>query len=121
MDFGPLVQANSPVVRELQPASGFDLGRPGIPQMYPHLPPSHESTLGEYLRVLIKRKWLVLGCLATIFSLVAISTLRMTKVYEASGTIAINKPDTSLNFQNAATFNLDYYDPSEFETEVKIL
>ena len=42
-------------------------------------------------------------------------------MYEASGTIAINKPDTSLNLQNPATFSLDYYDPSELETEVKKL
>jgi len=119
MDFGPLVQANHPI-REIQPASGVDLGRPGAPQFYPQIP-SHESAIGEYLRVLVKRKWIVLGCLATIFSVVAIATLRTTKVYEASGTIAINKPDNSLNFQNAATFSFDYYDPSELETEVRIL
>ena len=120
MDFGPLVPANNPIVREMQPTQGLDLGRPAGPQFYPQLP-SHESALGEYLRVLIKRKWIVLACLTTIFSLVAIASLRMPKVYEANGTIAINKPDTSLNFQNSATFSLDYYDPTELETEVKIL
>jgi capsular exopolysaccharide synthesis family protein len=45
----------------------------------------------------------------------------MTPIYEASGTIEINKPDANLNFQNSATFNLDYYDPTELETELKIL
>jgi capsular exopolysaccharide synthesis family protein len=120
MDFGPLVQANSPVLREIQPAPGVDLGRPGTPQIYPQLP-SHESAIGEYFRVLIKRKWLIVGCLVTIFSLVAIASLRMTKIYEASGTIAVNKPDNSLSFQNNTTFSLDYYDPSELETEVQIL
>jgi len=120
MDFGPLVPANSPVVREMQPSQGYDLGRPAGPPMYPQLP-SHESAIGEYLRVLIKRKWIVMACVVSIFSLVAIASLRMTKVYEASGTIAINKPDTTLNFQNSATFSLDYYDPTELETEVKIL
>lgn len=120
MDFGPLVQANNQVVREMQPAPGLDLGRPGVPQIYPQLP-SQESAIGEYLRVLVKRKWIILGCLATIFSVVAIASLRTTKVYEAGGTIAINKPDNSLSFQNTATFSLDYYDPSELETEVKIL
>src|SRR5277367_5057580 len=129
MDCGPLVQANNvqannlqannPSVREMQPAQSFDLGRPG-PQIYPQLP-LHESPLSEYWHVLRKRKWLILGCLATIFSLVAIASLRLPKVYEASGKIAINKPDNSLNFQNTATFSLDYYDPSELETQVKIL
>ncbi len=120
MDSGPLVQANNPTVREMQSAQGFDLGRPAGPPIYPQLP-AQESAIGEYVRVLIKRKWIVIICLATIFSLVAIASLKMTPVYEASGTIAINKPDTSLNFQNSATFSLDYYDPTELDTEVKIL
>ena len=45
----------------------------------------------------------------------------MPKVYEAGGTIEINKPDANLNFQNSTTFSLDYFDPTELETELKIL
>jgi len=120
MEFGPLVQANSPIVREMQQAQGFDPGRPAGAPLYPNLP-SHDSALGEYLRVLIKRKWIVMACFVTIFSVIAIASLRMTPIYEASGTIEINKPDASLNFQNSATFSLDYYDPTELETELRIL
>jgi succinoglycan biosynthesis transport protein ExoP len=120
MDFGSLLPANNSVVREMQPQPGFDPSRPQGLQIYPSLP-SQESTIGEYFRVLIKRKWIVIGCLATIFSVVAIASLKMTPVYEASGTIEINKPDSSLNFQNSATFSLDYYDPTELETEIRIL
>jgi polysaccharide biosynthesis transport protein len=120
MDFGPLVQSNGPLVREMQPGAGFDPSRPARPPLYPELP-SHDSALGEYVRVLIKRKWIVVTCLATIFSVVAIASLRMTPIYEASGTVEINKPDSSLNFQNSATFSLDYYDPTELDTEIKIL
>ncbi|MGA2414801.1 MAG: polysaccharide biosynthesis tyrosine autokinase [Candidatus Sulfotelmatobacter sp.] len=139
MDSGPLVPANivqgNPHVREMQPASG-DLGRTGVggngfsgnglapttgPRVYPELL-SQESALGEYIRVLAKRKWTVLACLVTIFSVVAIASLKMTPVYEASGSIAINKPDSGLvNFNNSPTFSVDYYDPTELETEVKIL
>jgi polysaccharide biosynthesis transport protein len=120
MDSGPLVAANSSIIRDMQPNPGFDLGRAGGVQIYPQLPP-HESALGEYVRVLIKRKWLVVSCLGVIFSVVAIASLRMTPVYEANGTIEINKPDASLNFQNSATFSVDYFDPTELETELKIL
>ena len=120
MEFGPLVQANSPIVREMQQAQGFDPGRPAGLPLYPSLP-SHDSALGESLRVLIKRKWIVVACFVTIFSVIAIASLRMTPIYEASGTIEINKPDASLNFQNSATFSLDYYDPTELETELRIL
>jgi succinoglycan biosynthesis transport protein ExoP len=120
MDSGPLVQASNPIIRELEPTQTLDMGRPSGLRPYPDLP-QHESAIGDSIRVLLKHKWVVIGCLATIFSVVAIATLKMTPVYEANGTIEINKPDASLNFQNSATFNLDYYDPTEMETELKIL
>lgn len=120
MDSGPLTQANNSTVGEMQPAAGFDLGRPTVSHLYSEIP-SHDSAIGEYLRVLLKRKWIVLSCLLTIFAVVAIASLKMTPVYDASGSIAINKPDSTLNFKNSTTFSLDYYDPTEMETEVKIL
>src|SRR5579863_10473349 len=125
MDSASLVPANTPNVREMQPVAP-DLGRnsgqinPG-PRVYPELL-SQESALGEYVRVLVKRKWTVLACLVTIFSLVAIASLKMTPIYEASGSIEINKPDSGLvNFSNSPTFNVESFDPTELETEVKIL
>ena len=120
MDFGPLIPANSGGVREIQPSPGLELGKPGGPRFYPDLP-SQESAIADSIRILIKRKWTVVICLVSIFSVVAIASLRMTPIYEASGTIEINKPDTTLNFQNSATFSVDYYDPTELETELKIL
>ncbi len=121
MDFGPLVQANNQTFREMPPRRAqTSADRPG-PRIYPELP-SQESALGEYVRVLVKRKWTVLACLLTIFSVVAIASLKMTPIYEASGSIEINKPDSGLvNFNNSPTFNVDYYDPTELETEVMIL
>jgi exopolysaccharide transport family protein len=119
MDSGPLVQANTPTIREMPPSA--DLGRNIGPRVYPELL-SQESALGEYIRILMKRKWTVLACLLAIFSIVAIASLKMTPLYEASGSIEINKPDSGLvNFSNSPTFNVDYYDPSELETEVMIL
>jgi len=120
MDLGPLAPLGTPTVRELPPSQNVDVVRPLDPRFYPPLA-SHESGAREYLRILFKRKWVVVACLVTIFSVVAIATLKTTPVYEAGGTIAINKPDTTLNFQNSATFSLDYYDPTELDTEVKIL
>jgi succinoglycan biosynthesis transport protein ExoP len=118
MDSGPLVPT-TPKINDLQ--LGADLGRTTGPRIYPELL-SQESALGEYVRVLAKRKWTVLICLVTIFSIVAIASLKMTPIYEASGSIAINKADSGLvNFNNSPTFSLDYYDPTEMETEVKIL
>ena len=118
MDSGPLVQANNAAIRELQPTATFDVGR--SPRLYSDLPPQ-ESAVGEYLRVLVKRKWIVVGCLLTIFTVVAIATLRQVPIYEANGSIAVKKPDSSLNFKDANAISFDYYDPTEMETEVKIL
>ena len=120
MDLGPLAPVNSPAVREIQPSPNLDLGRSAGTTFYPALP-THESTAGEYVRILFKRKWVIIGCFATIFSVVAIASLKTTPVYEAAGTIAVNKPDTTLNFQNSTTLSLDYFDPTELDTEVKIL
>ncbi|MGA8617148.1 MAG: polysaccharide biosynthesis tyrosine autokinase [Candidatus Sulfotelmatobacter sp.] len=120
MDSGPLVQANHPTAGAIQPAT-LDFARSTGPRVYPEFI-SQESALGEYVRVLVKRKWTLLACLFTIFSVVALASLKMTPVYEASGSIEINKSDSSLvNFNNSPTFNVDYYDPTELETEVMIL
>jgi polysaccharide biosynthesis transport protein len=119
MDSGPLVQVDNPHLREVQASNAYS-GRSAGPN-YPELA-SHDSALGEYVRILLKRKWAIVACLFAIFSVVAIASLKMTPVYEASGTIEINKPDSGLvNFNNSPTFNLDYYDPTELDTEVMVL
>ena len=121
MDSGPLVKANASMIREVQPASPFDF-HGTAPPLHPWIQPQ-ESPLREYLRVLIKRKWTVLGCLATIFTVVAIASLKMVPIYEAAGSIAINKPDSSLvNFKDSAGGSVDYSDPTtDMDTEVAIL
>jgi polysaccharide biosynthesis transport protein len=120
MDPSHLVKANASAIREAAPASPLEFG-PVVPQLQPWLPPQ-ESALREYLRVLIKRKWTVLGVLAAIFSIVAIASFKMTPIYEAVGRIAINRPDTNLvNFKDSNNSSPDYSDPSDMDTEVSIL
>jgi polysaccharide biosynthesis transport protein len=120
MDSGHLVRGTASTIREIPPTSSFEFG-PSGPPLQPWLPPQ-ESALREYLRVLIKRKWTVIGCLATIFSIVAIASFKMTPIYEAAGRIAINKPDSNLvNFKDSANGGGDYSDPTDMDTEVTIL
>lgn len=83
---------------------------------------TQDSILREYLRVLIKRKWVVLGTLAAIFGASLVATLRITPIYDAVGSIAINKPDPMLqNLRDSGNYNADYYDPTDLDTEVRIL
>lgn len=118
MEDGGLV-ATGQVTRELRPVLPTDLTQIS-PGLYPPLP-AQDSVLREYLRVLIKRKLVVLSCVVIIFLLVLIATLRTTPIYEAAGSIAINKLDPGLiNFKDSGNGN-DYYDPADLDTEVKIL
>ncbi len=129
MSLGPLVpRSNDPRSdvprndgsRELQPAEPAEFLRPIHSALYNVLP-SQESTLREYMRVLIKRKWMVIAVVVGIFMAVAIASLRQTPVYEAVGRIAVNKADPNLiTFKDSGPV-VDYYDQADLDTEVRIL
>jgi polysaccharide biosynthesis transport protein len=120
MALGSLVPRNNDNPHELRPPEPAELLRPFGSALYNVLP-SEESTLREYLRVLIKRKWLVISCIVGIFAAVAIASLRQTPVYEAVGQIVVNKADSNLiSFKDSMPV-VDYYDPTDLDTEVRIL
>ena len=111
--------ANLQSVRELVPVP-LQLSR-SVAMNHPAFA-MHDSILRDYLRVLIKRKWLVLGTVALVFSAALIATLRTTRIYDAVGSIAINKPDPMLqNLRDAGNYGYEYYDPTDLDTEVRIL
>jgi succinoglycan biosynthesis transport protein ExoP len=120
MALGPLVPRNTDNPHELRPSEPAELLRPVGSALYNVLP-SQESTLREYMRVLIKRKWLVISCIVGIFVVVAIASLRQTPVYEAIGQIVVNKADSNLiSFKDSMPV-VDYYDPTDLDTEVRVL
>src|SRR5271170_875028 len=120
MDSGPLVPVNGQILRELQPPLPIEFNRNAAPGGYPAIP-AQDSLLREYLRVLIKNKWVVIGSLLLVMVVVAISTLRSTPIYEAVGSIAINKMDpVTFNLKDSSS-SVDYYDPTDLDTEVRIL
>src|SRR5713226_2136818 len=121
MDSGPLIPAHGQILREVQPAYPIEFNRQLGPGIYPALP-VQDSVLREYLRVLIKRKWVVIGSVAIIFGVVAIATLRSTRIYDAAGSISIGKVDPMmLNLKESANGAVDYYDSTDLETEASIL
>ena len=120
MALGPLVPRNDEGLREFRAGEGAEVLKPLSSALYNVLP-AQESSLREYLRVLIKRKWLVVSCIVGIFLAVAIASLRQTPVYEAFGQIAVNKADSSLiTFKDSGPV-IDYYDVSDLDTEVRII
>jgi exopolysaccharide transport family protein len=107
-------------LRELQPGEPAEFLRPVGSALYNVLP-SQESTLREYMRVLIKRRWMVAAVVAGIFMVVAIASLRQTPIYEAKSQIVINKADPNLFTFKDSMPVMDYYDQSDLDTEVRIL
>ncbi len=120
MASGPLVPRNNDELREIRPTEGTELLKPLGSALYNVLP-AQESSLREYMRVLIKRKWLVISCILGIFAAVAIASLRQTPVYEAAGQIAVNKADSNLIVFKDSVPVVDYYDQSDLDTEVRII
>ena len=118
MDSGPLVSLNVKTVRELQPSFPMEFNRNAVGG---YGVPAQDSLLREYVRVLIKSKWVVITTVLLFVSVVTISTLRTTPIYEAVGSIAINKMDpVTFNLKDSSS-SVDYYDPADLDTEVRIL
>src|SRR5882724_7600452 len=119
MDSGPIVPSGSHILREVRSSFAADPGRSGVGFNNISVT-AHESALRDYLRVLDKRKWVVLSCVLIIPALVGIASLRMTKLYDAVGRIAINKIDP-VAFTVHDSAPADYFDPTDMDTEVRIL
>lgn len=108
---------NTTALREMTPASM--LGRQ-IAMLQPAAT-TQDSILRDYMRVFIKRIWVIGGTLAVIFGATLIATLRSTPIYDAIGSIAINKPDPMLTNLREGNGSEEYYDPTDLDTEVRIL
>jgi capsular exopolysaccharide synthesis family protein len=118
MESGSLTPAGGQFLHNLSATGGEHL-RFGFP--FPEPSPASESVLGEYFRILLKRRWVILGTLGLIFVAVAISSLRMTKVYEAKGSLAISRQELGvLGLKDQAEAG-DYSDPTDLDTEVQVL
>lgn len=122
MSLGPLIPRNDGPRNEIpqSDAAAAEFLRPINSALYNTLP-SQDSSLREYVRVLIKRKWMVLAVIAGIFMAVAVASLRQTPIYEAVGQIVVNKADSNLITFKDSMPVVDYYDQSDLDTEVRIL
>ncbi len=119
MSLGPIIQVNGRLEREVLPA--FPANSRFSSFNNQHFS-TQDSLLRSYSHVLVKRKWVVLSCLVMIFSAVLIATLRSTPIYDAVGSIAVNRMDPiTLNLKDSENSGYDYSDPTDLDTEVRIL
>ncbi len=83
--------------------------------------PTRELTIGDYWRILVKRKWTVLVCALVMVTIVGLASLRITPIYEAMARVSIFAQTSSfLNFSKSQTADESSAQLS-IDTQVKIL
>ncbi|MFZ0794470.1 MAG: GumC family protein, partial [Candidatus Korobacteraceae bacterium] len=84
---------------------------------------SRERTLGDYWRILRKRKWTVIVSLVVVVTAAALISLRMTPIYDAVARISISSqaPSSILNFKDNQQFGDSGDQESLIATQVSIL
>ena len=110
MDSGHLVRGTTSTIREVPPANSFEFGPTG-PPLQPWLPPQ-ESALPRILPRSHQAQVDRSRAASSPFSaIVAVASFKMTPIYEAVGSIAINKPDPNLvNFKDSQNGGGDFSD-----------
>ena len=100
-------------------------GELGPPLPYnPYIPGApEEASLGEYWRVLVKRKWTIIAALLVVMTLATVISLRTTPMYMAVGKIAIFRDSSDLvSFKDVGSTTSDDWDYTvAMDTQVKIL
>lgn len=75
-------------------------------------PAERPLTIGDLLQIVVRHRWLALGCGLSVATLVVLVTFRMTPLYEASATLRVEPAGKTLNFQ---------VDPSSGRIEFSLL
>jgi succinoglycan biosynthesis transport protein ExoP len=103
--------AVSPLER-IELVSGFtDFGMPCGPQKH----------LREYVRLLMKRKWIIIGCVVTAVVIAAVYNFRQTPIYQATAQLEIDMESNDvLPYQDFNNSQFNYYEYEEFlQTQIK--
>ena len=85
---------------------------------------SRERTLGDYWRILRKRKWTIIAALVVVITAAGLISLRMTPIYDASVRISISSQNPSLlKFKDdqQTSYNADENQETLIPTQVNIL
>src|SRR5882762_637369 len=108
----------------LIPVSAIDRGldRPlsDLAQAKPYGGASNETNIREYLFVVLKRKWLILGLVLVITSLVTIQMFRQPSIYQGETTIRIEPKPRSVLTTKDLVIN-GGTDPNFWGTQLKLL
>ena len=93
------------------------------PSVFPWDHPTRERHLLDYLVILRKHQWLILTFLLTVVTVVTIATVKQKPIYQASGSVEIDKEtQNQMQLPNEMTDWDEYMDTEDYiETQTKIL
>jgi succinoglycan biosynthesis transport protein ExoP len=82
-----------------------------------------ESNLRDYIDVVLRRKWIVISCLAITVVTVAIASLLMSRIYKAEATIEIAPDNPKITtFQDVVELDTQHQQTDSFyETQYKLI
>ena len=120
MDSGSLIPSNGQNIREFRPDFPLELNRPVAPAYSCACPRRTPrcANISAFWQAQVGGPHL---CCSHLRSWLLLATLRSTRIYEAAGSIAINKPDPDPEFQGSQNGGVSYEDPTDLDTEVSIL
>ena len=87
--YGKLLEGSTEIV-----PNGWGGPTPNLQDLYGVS--SRERTLGDYWRILRKRKWTIIAALVVVITAAGLISLRMTPIYDASVRITISSQNPSL-------------------------
>src|ERR1700683_4858558 len=84
--------------------------------------PPREPNIGDYWRILLKRKWTVISAIFLVITVAAIASWRWPKSYDSTSRIAISHQIPNiLDFKDANHSGVSGDEELSIDTEVKIL
>ncbi|MGE0406345.1 MAG: Wzz/FepE/Etk N-terminal domain-containing protein, partial [Candidatus Korobacteraceae bacterium] len=114
-------------MRQLTPGTSL-AQRPEDPHVYAFPLPSgdpgdplSEVSLHQYIRVLVKQRWVILATVVIISAIAVIATYRMVPIYEAAGKIVVNQQQNVLPFSDGSQAVYAGDDSLTLETQARIL
>jgi succinoglycan biosynthesis transport protein ExoP len=85
-----------------------------------HAPHRHR-TIHDYLRILVRRRWVILFVSIFILSIVALNTFTATPIYKATVQIMIERQTPNYLPQPGGSTQYDYYGDDFYQTQYKLL
>src|ERR1035438_6999949 len=80
-----------------------------------------ELTIGDYWRILLKRKWTILICALVVVTIAGLASLRITPIYDAVARVSMfGQTSNLLNFSKSQSADQDGAQLS-IDTQVRIL